>query len=239
MTDRDPIQMSESELSGMTAELDDMHHDAMPKMYEAVAEWVELRKESSIESLRDLGSFSSSRRGFLAGAGLALGGLVLAACGSSSSKTSTDARPRPRPDRAPAPARARSSPATSRSSAWPPRWRTSPSRTYQGGIDAATAGKLGTVPPAVVTFAQTAQKQHMDHAAAWNAILTSAGKSKVTGVDTTVKTAVVDPAFATCRITRRRSPGWRGLPASGVAVSQRQTNPIRRRHANRRRPAHA
>ncbi len=67
--------------------------------------------------------------------------------------------------------------------------------TYQAGIDAASAGKLGTVPPAVVTFATTAQQQHNDHASAWNAILVSAGMPKVTGVDMTVKTAVIDPAF--------------------------------------------
>jgi hypothetical protein len=194
VTDRDPIQMSESELNGMTADLGDMHEDAMPKMYEAVAEWVELRKESSIESLRDLGSFSSSRRGFLAGAGLALGGVVLAACSSSSSKTSTTTT------------KAASAGSGSGSGATltgdlavvglAAALENLAVATYQGGIDAATAGKLGTVPPAVVTFAQTAQKQHMDHAAAWNAVLTSAGKSKVTGIDTTVKSAVVDPAFA-------------------------------------------
>ena len=67
--------------------------------------------------------------------------------------------------------------------------------TYQAGIDAATAGKLGAVPPAVVTFAQTAQSQHKDHAAAWNGVLTGAGKKAVTGVDLTVKKSV-DQAFA-------------------------------------------
>src|SRR5262249_17238846 len=67
---------------------------------------------------------------------------------------------------------------------------------YQAGINAATAGKLGAVPPAVVTFATTAQAHHKAHAAAWNAVLTGAGKPAVTGVDKTVKTSVVDPAFA-------------------------------------------
>jgi hypothetical protein len=68
--------------------------------------------------------------------------------------------------------------------------------TYQAALDAAQAGKLGNVPPAVAAFVTTAQKQHRDHAAAWNAILTGAKKSAVTGVDTTVTTAVVQPAFA-------------------------------------------
>jgi hypothetical protein len=67
--------------------------------------------------------------------------------------------------------------------------------TYQAGIDAATAGKLGAVPPAVVTFATTAQSHHKDHAQAWNGVLTGAGKQAVTGVDLTVKKGV-DGAFA-------------------------------------------
>jgi hypothetical protein len=67
--------------------------------------------------------------------------------------------------------------------------------TYQAAIDAVTAGKLTGVPDAVVTFAMTAQSQHKDHAAAWNAVLTGAGKKAVTGVDLTVKKSV-DSAFA-------------------------------------------
>ena len=67
--------------------------------------------------------------------------------------------------------------------------------TYQAGIDAATAGKLGAVPPAVVTFATTAQGHHKEHAAAWNAVLTSSKKKAVSGVDLTVKQDV-DAAFA-------------------------------------------
>ena len=46
-----------------------------------------------------------------------------------------------------------------------------------------------------MTFAKTAQSQHKDHAAAWNAIISSAGQPAITGVDSTVKTAVVDPAL--------------------------------------------
>ena len=58
-----------------------------------------------------------------------------------------------------------------------------------------TQGKLTGVPAAVVTFAQTAQSQHKDHAAAWNGVLTGAGKKAITGVDLTVKKSV-DKAFA-------------------------------------------
>jgi hypothetical protein len=53
---------------------------------------------------------------------------------------------------------------------------------YGAALAAAKAGKLGTVPPAVGTFAATAMSQHADHAKAWNAVLTGAGKPAITGV---------------------------------------------------------
>ena len=67
--------------------------------------------------------------------------------------------------------------------------------TYQAGIKAATAGKLGTVPPAVVTFAETAMAQHEDHQKAWNAVLTAAGKKPVTAVDPVIQ-PTINTAFA-------------------------------------------
>ncbi|HEY5400862.1 MAG TPA: ferritin-like domain-containing protein, partial [Trebonia sp.] len=67
--------------------------------------------------------------------------------------------------------------------------------TYAAGIKAATAGKLGTVPPAVVTFAETAMAQHKDHMQAWNAVLTAAGKKPVTAVDPVVQ-PTINTAFA-------------------------------------------
>jgi hypothetical protein len=67
--------------------------------------------------------------------------------------------------------------------------------TYMAGIKAATAGKLGTVPPAVVTFATTAMSQHQDHQKAWNSVLTGAGKMAVTSVDPVVQ-PTINKAFA-------------------------------------------
>jgi hypothetical protein len=52
--------------------------------------------------------------------------------------------------------------------------------TYTAGLSAATAGKLGPVPPAVATFATTVKGQHQQHADAWNGVLKSNGKSPVT-----------------------------------------------------------
>jgi hypothetical protein len=174
---------TESELVAMTADLDERHRAAVPSMYEAVAEWVETRRPSGLEVVSGSGPLRPTRRGFLAGAGLALGGVVLAACGSSGSGAGGSVAAGIEANDLKIAALATS-------------LENLAVATYQGGIDAATAGKLGPVPVAVVAFAKTAQQQHKDHAAAWNAVITSAGRPVVNGVDSTVKSAVVDPAFA-------------------------------------------
>ena len=66
---------------------------------------------------------------------------------------------------------------------------------YTAGLSAATAGKLGTVPPAVATFATTVKGQHQQHADAWNAVLKSHGKAPVT-VTNPKLTPVVQADFA-------------------------------------------
>jgi hypothetical protein len=66
---------------------------------------------------------------------------------------------------------------------------------YNAGLQAASAGKLGTVPPAIATFAQTAMAQHKAHAQAWNSALTAAGKPAVTTTDPAL-TPTVQAKFA-------------------------------------------
>jgi len=66
---------------------------------------------------------------------------------------------------------------------------------YTAGLTAATQGKLGTVPPAVATFATTVKGQHQQHAAAWNAVLQSHGKAPVTVTNPTL-TPTVQADFA-------------------------------------------
>ncbi|MCU1401355.1 MAG: Ferritin-like protein [Acidimicrobiales bacterium] len=67
--------------------------------------------------------------------------------------------------------------------------------TYKAALDAATAGSLGTVPPAVATFVQTAMDQHQQQLDAWNKVLTGAGAEAVTEPNATLK-PTVDAAFA-------------------------------------------
>jgi len=176
------MQISEAELSAMTKDLDEMHQASLPGLAEAVASAQEQNRRTLV----------TSRRGFLAGSGLVAGGLALAACGSSKSSTATGTTAGSTGTTAAAAAGLATDLEVAALATGLENLAVS---VYQAGIDAATAGKLGTVPPAVVTFAQTAQKQHKDHAGAWNAILTSAGKPAVTGVDLTVKSAVTDPAL--------------------------------------------
>lgn len=52
--------------------------------------------------------------------------------------------------------------------------------TYTAALDAATAGDLGEVPPAVAEFATTAKDQHQAALDAWNGVLSDAGEQEVT-----------------------------------------------------------
>lgn len=61
--------------------------------------------------------------------------------------------------------------------------------------------QLGPYPPAVKELFVAVQAHHRDHAAAWNAVLTGAGKPAVTGVNRTVKTASTDPQMFRARDT--------------------------------------
>ena len=186
-----PIQISEAELTAMTADLDEMHHASLPALRDAVDSWKQLHHDLRSKA-GDVSKTSASRRQFLMGSGVVVGGLALAAC-SSSSKSSPATTP------------ATSAPATSGGGkltgdlaivALAAGLENLAVGTYEAGIKAAMAGKLGAVPPAVVTFAMTAQSHHKDHAAAWNSVLMTAKKPAVTGVDKTGKAGVVDPAFA-------------------------------------------
>ena len=175
--DTSSFEGSEHELDTLTSELDLLHHDVgRPLMAEATG-----------------AMHGTSRRTFLLGAGAAVaGGAALAAVGG--------------------PAMASVAGASTRrlaSSAFPPKGLSGDLAVaavaaslenlavfaYTAGLSAATAGKLGTVPPAVATFATTVKGQHQQHADAWNAVLKSHGKAPVT-VTNPKLTPVVQSDFA-------------------------------------------
>jgi Ferritin-like domain len=150
-----------------------------------------------------------TRRTILAGAGAIGASLVAAACGQTKNITTTGA---PSPANVPAgpapvPAQAPAAPAAV------PVIAKAPSAddvtiaqlaaglevlavgTYKAALDAAGAGKLGTVPAAVGEFVTTAMNQHMAHLDAWNKVLTSNGAAAVTEPNATLK-PTVDATFA-------------------------------------------
>jgi Ferritin-like domain len=186
----DQVAISEAELTRLTRDLDDAHHEAMPSMHESLAEWRDSDDDVRAGITR-LVSTPSSRRAFLLGGGALLGGVALVGSGvggglaaaATRASTAVPAGPGQKLTGALAVVALAAS------------LENLAVGTYQAGIDAATRGSIGAVPPAVVTFAQTAQTQHKDHAAAWNGVLMGAGKKAVTGVDLTVKKSV-DKAFA-------------------------------------------
>lgn len=67
--------------------------------------------------------------------------------------------------------------------------------TYTAAAAAATAGDLGTVPPAVVEFVTVALSQHQQALSAWNGVLTGAGRPAVTTAPPSLE-ATVNQQFA-------------------------------------------
>ena len=171
------LPVSESSLTRMTRDLDEAHQDAYPRMKARAAEFSEelADKASSVAGKR------LARRGFLVG-GMGVGAaLALAACSSSGSGSSSST----------ASAGASGSASAGTTSKYTGDLKVVALATalenqavgaYQAALSAATAGKLGTVPPAVATFVTTAMSQHQDHAKAWNAVLSGAGVPTITGV---------------------------------------------------------
>ncbi len=158
----------------MTKELDELHNDVgTPAMDVGVSNMID-----AMELVRG----STSRRTFLLGAGAAAaGGAAMLAVGGT-------------PVMAGAATRSLSKADATRAAAFPPAGLTGDLAVaavaaslenlavfaYSAGLTAATAGKLGAVPPAVATFATTVKGQHQQHADAWNGVLKAHGKAAVT-----------------------------------------------------------
>jgi hypothetical protein len=168
------LYVSEARLLSLTRELDEAHHEALPAMRARAAEYV--------EELHDTGSVRRARadrplgrRGFLLGVGGVGAMAALAACSSGSSGS-------PTPDARAGSASAGTYTGDLKVVALATALENQAVAAYQAALTNAKAGKLGTVPPAVSTFIETAMSQHEDHAKAWNAVLTGAGEPAITGV---------------------------------------------------------
>jgi hypothetical protein len=176
----------------MTNELDELNNDVVvTSMWAGVSNMIDwMRGEGGIVR-------PTSRRHFLVGAGAAVaGGSALMAVGAAPGLAAAATRQEARLHGAHA-------------AAFPPRGYKGDLAVaavaaslenlavfaYKSGLAAATAGKLGSVPPAIGNFATTALSQHTQHAAAWNAVLASNGKAKITVTNPTL-TPTVQAAFA-------------------------------------------
>lgn len=137
----------------------------------------ETRKPMDQESpIASLASAAVSRRRFLASSALAAGAVVLvAACGNddddaesgagqTSDRTATTA------------AGANADLDVAAAAAGLEKLAVD---TYTAAGAAATAGKLGAVPPAVATFVTTAARQHQEALDSWNRVLTGGGRQAV------------------------------------------------------------
>ena len=190
--DSDPMQISEAELGAMTAAMDEMHHEGLTALRDTVEEWKQLHHDVRAGA-GDIAGTRANRRQFLIGSGIALCGLALAACGSSSKSRATTIA---------TPSSVRANEGLSGDlaiAALAAGLENLMVSTYLDAAAIAGTGYIGKVPPSVVAFTKTAQQHHQAHADAWNAILSGAGKRKVTGIDRSVKTEVFDPAYAKVR----------------------------------------
>jgi hypothetical protein len=189
---RKPAEMaiSERELSAMTAELDMMHNETFPQVRRTLDEYTAnvVREQAQVnQANRALG-----RRGFLVGVGgvAALG--ALAACGSST----TGPKASGSSSAAPSPTASGSATASKYTGdlkvvALAAALENLAVAAYKDVLTRAGAGKLGTVPPAIATFATVVMKQHSEHAAAWNAVLTKSNLPAITGTPLTIASAEV------------------------------------------------
>jgi hypothetical protein len=192
---QDVMAISEQQLAAMTGELDTLHQETFPQVRRELDEHAANLAREGVRT-RQLDR-ALGRRGFLAGIGgvAALG--ALAACGSSttggsssptSNPTSSGAAPTGSPS-----ASGSSSPYTGdlKVVALAAALENLAVAGYKDVLTRATAGKLGTVPPAIATFVSTVMKQHSDHASAWNGVLTKNNLPAITGTPLTIANDIV------------------------------------------------
>lgn len=157
---------------------------------------IEETKESMEQefSISSVTSAAVSRRRFLTGSTVAAGLAVFAvACGKDDKKTDTGAGQAGTGATTPTTAaNANGDLDVAAAAAGLEKLATD---TYAAALAAATANKLGAVPPAVATFVTSAQKQHQEALDSWNKVLTGAGKPAVT-VPAASLAPTVNAAFA-------------------------------------------
>ncbi|WP_329576333.1 ferritin-like domain-containing protein [Kitasatospora sp. NBC_01250] len=191
------LPLSEGELTRLTRDLHEAHQETLPAMRASardLSEEIRARQQGEPrdgaretgeprEGARRTGApRDSGRRRFLLGAGGTAVALTLAACSSGSTSSSSSSSAAGGASTASSAAAGGRYTGDLKVVALATALENQAVGAYQATLAAAKAGKLGTVPPAVAGFVTTAMAQHADHAQAWNAVLTSAGKPAITDV---------------------------------------------------------
>jgi hypothetical protein len=180
--------VTEAEIVAMTSDMRDAHRDTLPALQSSFEAWTR-SPSGDTEHLSGL-----SRRSFLTRSGLlAAGGLLVASGGAAAASTI----PRLAGSRSVRPAALTgvTAPLDVRVAALAASLENLAVSTYSSALGAATAGKLGKVPNAVATFVETAMAQHKDHAAAWNAVVSSGGYKPITAPNKALS-VTINAAFA-------------------------------------------
>jgi hypothetical protein len=140
-------------------------------------------------SLRTAGELATTRRRFLMGAGGVAAVGLLAACGGDDDTASGDTTTTTKPGGTTT-APGGNGAADLQVGAFAASLEVLAVNTYGAALDAATAGKLGDVPPAVAEFVTTAKAHHQAALDAWNDVLTGAGKAAIDSPPADLETTV-------------------------------------------------
>ena len=167
--------------------------------------------DSEPSALEQLSTASFNRRRFLIGSGLAAGlAVVTAACGSDDDDAATT-------DTTAAAEGESGADGDLAVAEFAAGLEVLAVGTYKAALDAATANKLGAVPPAVAEFVKTAMSHHEQHLAAWNKVITGAGKSAVSTPNAQLK-PVVDAEFGKAKTVADAAKLARTLEETAAAT---------------------
>jgi hypothetical protein len=152
---------------------------------------IETTRDTIAGSIKRFGDVSANRRRFLMGAGGVAAVGLLAACGGDDDTATEDATTTTKAgDGTTTTAPKGDGAADLKTGAFAASLEVLAVNTYGAALDAATAGKLGEVPPAVAEFVTTAKAHHQAALDAWNSVLTDAGEDAVDAPPADLETTV-------------------------------------------------
>ena len=151
--------------------------------------------DSETSEMTETNESGFTRRNFLVGSGVGAIAVVAVACGSSSGSDTKKKATSPTTAGDTTKTTAAGMRGDAKVAALAASLEVLAVGTYKAALEAATANKLGPVPPAVGAFVGNAIKQHQAALDKWNSVLTAGGGQAVSEPPAKLKT-VVDGEFA-------------------------------------------